>query len=361
MACNTNRKQKLIVIFFVVIYCCLAANLFGQTKGDIEFWFGDIQKVGHLGDAQNDFNLLGHVEPWREINRLTWKLNKQTYPTPLSFRAFRRIVEDGDFNIDIPVGWLNPDTNIVILTAHFHDDSALEHKVKIIKQQGSSDLPYTIKWDDVKNIQDAGQVVDGNWKIVDGGLRTIQIGYDRLFLIGVDDWQDYDVLTSITVHNVFKSIEPSDGGGGVGILLHFTGHTTGGPLNFPSGQPKWGYQPFGAITWIQWVRGEENHPPTSEFYPGIGSRDAKYDQLSNFQMNKPYNIRAACQTLPDENGIGTVLYSFKLWEKGTPEPKEWDWQHKQVSKDALTKGGAVLIAHHVDVTFGDVEITPISD
>jgi hypothetical protein len=38
---------------------------------EIEIWHGEHQRVGHLGDAQDDFNLLGRVRPWQQVDRLT--------------------------------------------------------------------------------------------------------------------------------------------------------------------------------------------------------------------------------------------------------------------------------------------------
>jgi hypothetical protein len=67
-------------------------------------------------------------------------------------------------------------------------------------------------------------------------------------------------------------------------------------------------------------------------------------------------IRSSCETHPDEDGQGVTMYSFKIWEKGTDEPEDWNWQYKQSSSHALRKGGVALLAHYADVTFGDVQI-----
>jgi len=351
-----TKVKYMAVLILVAIAGCFACKS-PQTKGALEIWYGDIQRVGHLGIAQEDFNLLGHVEPWREIDQFGWRLNNEVYPTPVSFRSFRRLARDGDFNIDIPVGRLKPDTNLVKLKVSFLNGDVLEREIMVLREEGSRELPLVIQWDSVDHLQDACQVVDGKWALEKEGPRVVQEGYDRIILIGETGWQNYEVHTSITVHEVFKSLEPSDGGGAVGILMHFTGHTTGGPQHFPSGQPKWGYQPFGGITWLRWERGKESNPPESRFYPGIGWKETTFGELADFQAGKTYEIRSACNTPPDEHGEGAVLYSFKIWDTHAPEPEAWDWQHKQVSEHALTSGGLALIAHHVDATFGDVEIT----
>ncbi len=84
------------------VYAVLAVAAIGAGPPEIEIWHGERQRVGHLGAAQDDFNVLGHIEPWRELDTLTWSLNRRG-SVPLSFRAFRRLAEDGDFNVDVPI------------------------------------------------------------------------------------------------------------------------------------------------------------------------------------------------------------------------------------------------------------------
>ena len=67
-----------------------------------------------------------------------------------------------------------------------------------------------------------------------------------------------------------------------------------------------------------------------------------------------------CMTLPDDGTEGVTRYSFKLWKESEIEPTRWNWEVDQKSQHALRKGGVVLLAHHVDATFGDVHIIPIT-
>ncbi|MGY8826118.1 MAG: hypothetical protein ACKVJG_19640 [Candidatus Latescibacterota bacterium] len=45
---------------------------------------------------------------------------------------------------------------------------------------------------------------------------------------------------------------------------------------------------------------------------------------------------------------------------GLREPNVWDWQVEQTSEHALLTGGPVLLAHHVNASFGDVEIIDLT-
>jgi len=335
----------------------MAAEALPYPKPVIDIWQGDKQHTGHLGDAQDDFNVHGHVEPWREIDTLEWALN---YPiqTPLSFRTFRRIVNDGDFNIDIPAGNLRSDnTNQLTITMRLRDGRSLSRTVEIRKSIGASPLPLTIRWKDVKNPADVGTIVDGRWEITPGGLRTRQIGYDRLFLVGERTWRNYEARTSITVHRVDAVLK--DGGAGVGLIARFTGHVTGGPRHFASGQPKWGFQPFGAIGWLRWNRGENTTAPQAQFFPGDSYK--KFDAGAfPFRLGETYAVRLACRTLPDDaSGAGVTHYQFKIWPQSAPEPVVWTWEQIQASRDALRAGGLCLVAHFVDVTYGDVIVSAL--
>ena len=71
-------------------------------------------------------------------------------------------------------------------------------------------------------------------------------------------------------------------------------------------------------------------------------------------------MKFAGRTLPDDpSGAGVTRYSFKIWAESEAEPASWDWEETQVSLDALRTGGAALLAHHVDATFGDLTVTPL--
>lgn len=325
----------------------------------IVVWHGETQRVGHLGDLQDDFNLMGRVEPWREVDQFTYRVNGGL-PTPLAFRAFRRLAEDGDFNADIPIGLLRGGTNTITLEARFRDGGIVRKDVKLVRGRGASRLPFVVRWRELEHFDQAGQAVDGEWRLTPRGLRTARMGYDRLFLIGERTWQDYEVHTTFIIHEVSRETTIHSGGNGVGVVLRFAGHVTGGPRHFGSGQPKWGYQPFGAIGWLRWRKGRVSEAPHVQFYPG-DSDQSEDIQAMPVQLGETYAIRFSCQTLPDAaDGRGVTRYRFRIWRDGEAEPTGWTWERVQVSRHALRQGGLAFVAHHVDVTFGDVNVQPLS-
>jgi hypothetical protein len=338
----------------------LAVSPVGALSAEptIEIWDGDVQRIGHLGDAQDDLNLRGHLHGWQEVDQFTWaRADRPHSIAQLSFRAYRRLAEDGDFNADIPIGMLEPGPNGILLKATMRDGRIVTRTATIIRETGTRPLPVEIAWGELSSPHDVGQTVDGRWVIEDGKLRTAQVGYDRIFLIGTRDWQDYEVRTSVVIHRVAPPEEapPYSGGNGLGIIFRFTGHVTGGPFFFPSGQPKWGYVPLGGITWLRWRRGQPVNPPLLQFLAG----DRPITRYGEFPVRTGirYELRASCETLPDStNGEGVTRYRFRIWPAADTEPDTWAFEHVLASATALRKGGLALLAHHVDASFGDVSI-----
>ena len=229
--------------------------------------------------------------------------------------------------------------------------------VYLERLRGTYPLPITIDWNNVNDPQDVGQYVDGKWTLEKDGLRTVRTGYDRIFLIGDTNWVDYEVTVAFIFHRVDPQPGPVSGGNGLGILMRFSGHVTGGPRNFPSGQPKWGYQPFGSIGLLRWEDGSE-HDPTIQFFRGDNDQVQNFGTISLVPAHK-YYMKMRSVTLPDEGFEGVTRYSFKIWKASKKEPLQWNWEVDQKSLHSLRKGGVVLLAHHVDVTFGNVRIEPV--
>ncbi|MCK5270852.1 MAG: hypothetical protein KAJ46_08710 [Sedimentisphaerales bacterium] len=334
----------------------------------INIWHGLEQKVGHLGDAQDDFNLMGELIPADGYDSLTYSLNGAAAVSLTIGEAptgFRRLAGEGHFNADIPIATLVAGNNKISLVATTKQANQFIREVTVEKLGGSCPLPVAIDWSTVSDPQDVGQYVDGEWLLTDDGLRTKHTGYDRLFLIGERTWQDYEVTVPITIHQVTQETSPDSGANGVGVIFRFTGHIIGGPGNYPDVQPKWGYQPFGAIGWLRWEDGYEA-APRLQFYYGCDNSNNTYkppiDHGSFSVVDEgKYQIKTRCETMPDSvpEGYGVTLYSFKIWPDGDSEPAGWTWQETQTCEYALREGGIALVAHHVDVTFGDVTVTTI--
>jgi hypothetical protein len=178
----------------------------------------------------------------------------------------------------------------------------------------------------------------------------------------------------ITIHTVYPNAA------GLGLIMRFTGHVVGGHRNWPDEQPKWGYQPFGGIGCLRWTSGP-SYDPILQFYHGyyditddfgtligepgdpealaFGADEHTLDfGTAKAAPGDTYWMRMRCDTQPDApDGDGVTLYSFKVWNSADAEPAGWGYQVLQESQYALRQGGVGLLAHRIDVTFGDVVIT----
>lgn len=345
----------------VSLFAPLLLQAASPPDAPIEIWHGAQQQVGRHGDPQPDFNVLGHVHDWGNLDTLSWQLNNGL-PVPLAFRAYRRLARDGDFNADVPIALLKPGVNTITIQARFRDGTAERRDLTLRRETGSSPLPTVIRWADLEDPQDVGQYVDGRWHANTSGLSVEHPGYDRLFLIGDNTWQDYQVLTSFTIHEVERTTPAWSGPPGVGVILRFAGHVTGGPRHFPSGQPKWGYQPFGAIGWLRWQPRNRDADPWIQYLPGDSLRRTNHGSIP-FSPGAKYRIRMEATTLsppggsPDRN---VTRYQCRIWPAATTEPMDWSWVVVQSSDHALAFGGCALLAHHATVTFGDIQVVPLS-
>lgn len=361
-------------------------TVFEENPLALEVWHGSDQRVGHLGDGQADFNLLGNVSPVGNVSSVAYNLNGSLYRELALGPDSPRLANDGDFNADLPIAQLKPGENTLVVRATGSNGLVATDTVTVTRQMGGSqELPVNIDWGSLADPQDVGQYVDGKWAVQGDGIRTVETGYDRLFLIGETDWQDYEILVPVTIHQVIA--DPPNPAGmppGLGILMRFTGHVAGGISgNDPDDQPKSGYLPFGGLGWLRWTSNPPAEPavhfhygykvgwwprdpplPDSGEDSGVepfGALDSAVDfGPASVQPGGTYVMRMRCETLPDTpQGEGVTRYSWKIWDTIDPEPAVWGFEITQESAVALRRGGVVLVAHHVDATFGDVVITDL--
>jgi hypothetical protein len=74
----------------------------------------------------------------------------------------------------------------------------------------------------------------------------------------------------------------------------------------------------------------------------------------SFTEGATYNVTIRVE----QTNVIDRAYSFKIWEEGTTEPVGWTLAGVDQVTEPLT-GGFLLIAHHWDITFHDLDITEI--
>nr|MDT0664403.1 hypothetical protein [Micromonospora sp. DSM 115978] len=232
----------------------------------------------------------------------------------------------GDFVAELDRTQLTPGANNVELVAVDRFGHRTSHQVVVTNLAGPNPgLPDTVDWSTVESVNEAGQVVDGLWTIAAGTVRTVEPGYDRLIALGGYDWPDgYEVTVPVTVHSA---------SGGAGMLIGWDGHTG-------TAQPRGGH-PYGVLAWYRLNRLELVN--TSAVMVTSVVKPLPLDVVYQ------YKLRA------EPNGSGSSVYSFKVWQDGTPEPLTWDLTTTLPSR----AGSVVLVANDVDASFGTVSTVPL--
>ncbi|HVM39742.1 MAG TPA: hypothetical protein VM618_03050 [Acidimicrobiia bacterium] len=215
-------------------------------------------------------------------------------------------------------------------------------------------------WDRAGGILDDAHVVDGRWGIAPGALRTGSVGYDRMAAFGDQSWTDYEVEGDVTVHGLDHSgyRSPSNGPG-VGILLRWGGHDTDGE------QPREKATPYGALVFYRWTASGAS---VSESIQMIGGDSGDFGALRDSDTSKALAIGGTYRfkmRVDTDAVTGEHVYRFAFWDPATePEPDLAGASAALVEYRApagsRAAGSAVLVAHHADVTFGDVTVRALA-
>lgn len=317
----------------------------------IDLWYGDDLSFGHLGGhPQRWVNVLGSVQPAQDVDRLSYCLNDGDWQ-PLSFHEDKkRIARDGDFNVEIARELLRPGRNRVTIQATGRDGVSVDRSVEISydRDAGPWPLPYTIDWSSVSRIDEAAQVVDGKWELTSDGIRSVERYYDRVIAFGDASWKDYEVTTSVMVHAVTgPNKEPNNTGvTHAAIALRWPGHDADGK------QPTVKWHPLGATA--EFRLGSDLQQCRWRVFDGQREYHRESMRRRTLQFEERYAMKHRVETLDD----GRSRYRTKLWPADEPEPNEWDFVREEPTDD-VPNGSALLLAHHSDVTFGNVQVVSL--
>ncbi len=316
----------------------------------IDIWYGPSQRFGQLGLPQVWVDVLGNVQDPDGIASLTFSLNGGADQAMSMGPNTRRLLMPGDFDAQIATSALMEGDNTVVVTAVDSGGATATARVTVNWTEGVTwPLPYTINWSTVAAIQDVAQIVDGKWQLTPQGVRPIEIGYDRLVDIGDVSWSDYEITVPVTVNALDTGYDWSQGpsfGPAVGVLLRWDGHD-----DWDGTQPTWGWWPMGSFGMHRWTAGGEE---ALQIMGNEGTLEAE-DTSRTMAIGDTYVYKMRVES----NSLG-ARYSLKVWNDSVPEPAGWDLTDQEGLSDPQT-GSVLLVAHHVNATFGNVAIFPIVD
>jgi hypothetical protein len=318
---------------------------------DITFWYGQNQSFGHVGQPQRQVNLLGNVHSIHGVESLSYVLNGGP-ELPLSIGPdLRRLYHPGDFNVELFYEDLPAGPNQCVVTALDSNGNSIERALNFtVTHTAIWPLPHAIDWSTAPSIQSVAQVVDGKWQIEADGVRIIEQGYDRLIALGDITWTNYEVTVPITIHAIDPNgYLPPSHTPGFGLILRWEGHTD---FLEPGSQPMTGYWPLGCAA--EYVFHLDQCGYRLQLYGNpfvLRDQDNTCEQLA-FNVTYLWKVRVETQ------GNGEHFYGFKVWEQGTPEPPDWELSMTEAVNQP-DNGCLLLFSHHVDVTYGNVQVVPV--
>ncbi len=328
----------------------------------IDVWYGSPQSFGQIGTPQRWVNVLGNVsDADGDLKKLEYSLNGGD-PVTLSVGGDGhkgdglRLYRQGDFNIDLDKADLIDGSNSVLITAT-DDVTSSTSLVTVNYDAGNTwPLPYSINWSGASSLQNVAQVVDGDWGYTAAGVRPKpgQTGYDRIIDLGDMTWDDFEMTVPVTVHGI-----DTNGFGGqqvapaIGLVMRWQGHTI---LPDLCDQPLCGYLPVGATSWYAFDSpSSENGQFSMWVTPGAKTFDPTNLSLT---WGETYYWKVRSESVPGTKG----RFKMKVWPASAGlggEPADWMVSINGTS-NSLQNGSALLLSHHVDVTFGNVTVVPIN-
>lgn len=316
---------------------------FAQEGPTIDVWYGLNQTFGLPGEPQIWCDIPGNVSDPDGVASLSYTLNGGPAVNLTIGPNSNRLINAGDFLIDLLVDDLQTGANTIAITAVDGNSNPRVQNVTLNYSAGNSwPTTYSTDWGSLvvdgnpstpdPAILEQGHVIDGKWSVDGGAIRTVEAGYDRLIGFGDLSWQEYEVTVPITLHEILNV-----NSFGVGFLFRWNGHTDD-PIN--CAQPHCGWIPLGDIGWL--INGK------------LSLWQDNNDVPFPIDLETVYWLKMRVETLATG-----VQYSLKAWEDGEAEPAYMVFSDPD-GTNYPPSGSLLLIAHRVDVSFGDVSIVPIT-
>ncbi|MCB0045949.1 MAG: hypothetical protein KDD92_10990 [Caldilineaceae bacterium] len=333
----------------------------GETPA-ITLWYSGTPRFGHNGEPIVWVNVQGRVAPLNENVSMTYALNGGGQK-PLDIGPMpperpngpRRLYGAGDFNVEIAYADLNVGSNTIVIRA-FENGSLVDTETVTLTYENGNvwRMPYAAEWSEAGGIEDVAQVIDGNWEIENGALRPVSghLGYDRLVAIGDISWTEYEFVVPVTIRSLdtedgFKS--PSNGPG-VGVIALWQGHF------------RWdedeqlvnGWQDLGTLSWFHFSRSANVISSQLQMLGRGGGELASKNMAAAFDTQYMMKLRVE----EGVSGCTNHYYRYKVWLAGQTEPSNWDLQSCGQNGEPAN-GSFLLVAHHAEVEFGTVLVTPL--
>jgi hypothetical protein len=129
-------------------------------------------------------------------------------------------------------------------------------------------------------------------------------------------------------------------------MLKWPGHS-----DWTGDQPTWGWHPGGGGGWLDLFVDGSTELRLEDWGPGGVFRRDPIPR--NMAMGTTYMWKVRVESEPG----GMATYRIKVWNAAIQEPVDWDIVD---TEEADVAGGSLLlITHYVDVSFGNIVISPL--
>ena len=309
---------------------------------------GAFQQAAANGRPQPAWNLLGNASDADGIQSVTVSVNGgPTQALSVGPDTYRLDVP-GDFNAEIPYTSLLVGTNQILVRA---TDALGNQSVAVVELELTGAVApapdMIIDWSAAASLQSVATPIDGDWRIEGSTVRAVELGYDRLLAIGDLSWTNYEAEVTVTFHGFEGVFGSPSNGPALGLLARWSGHT---PDGF---QPSRQYSPLGGYAAHRWQLGESGDIGQSTRMWGTDTLVLASTPGPTLFPGLDYTMKMRVQ---DVGGGGTA-YQFKLWQADQPEPASWLLEG--IDPGDTPSGSLLLVAHHVDVSWHSVRISPL--
>ncbi len=274
-------------------------TLSGAGGPNLVVWYGPYQVFGAAGVPQRFINILGNAGDVDGVAYLAYSLDGgPEQPLTLGPNG-SRLEYSGDFNVEIAYDELPAGVSEVTIRA----------------------IDYAGFWTS----------------------ETVQVEYIDNVAIGDLSWTNYEALVEFTLN------APVDGSGApiIGLLMRWTGHH-----DWDGQQPRIGWHPMGALLAYAWL----GDPYTGLMaWTSNGSTTQGSGTTPEPGVGVPHLLKMRGEELPN----GDIMYSVKMWPSAEVEPSAWG--HSYTSSTSPPSGSLVVVAHHTDITIGDVSVVAVSN
>lgn len=351
---SRHRTMTHLRLASLLVASLLASTAAAQTP-TINLWHGPTQTYGTKGNPQRWVNLLGNVTNNSVVTSLTYSLNGGT-PVNLNMGPdTRRLLQAGDFNIDIDTALLLHGTNTVLIKAVYTGSNVVTSTVTLNYTSGNTwPTNYAVYWGTVTKLTDVVQIVDGRWDYTSAGTRPIALGYDRAFTVGDLQWNNFTVVVPITIHGIDPSPnahKPPSYSPGFGFTGRWTGHTQ----LLAGEQPLAYWLPQGGGPWYD-IKDPSKSQIPELYLAGSDGMKVPDPYARALTFGNTYWWKLRVETLPS----GRTWYGFKLWPTSGTEPALWEMSGTEGPED-LQSGSVIFVAHHVDATVGNITVSDLAN